>query len=152
MRTFLVVTAVVVVAAGLAQTASGARPSTGHSLKLYLAKVKPLNAAVVVAETSLIKAQKAGSQGSNNTNPAVARKDLNATLLHSSKALKRIVPPTALKEAHAAFVSSFVLEAQRADTRANRLRREWRAAAIRELQRAGQAVPRWVKQVRDPFA
>jgi hypothetical protein len=147
------IAAVAVMACGLSQAAWGASPPTGHALSTYLAKVRTLNAAVVAAEGSWIKAAKAHpKKDSNNTNPGVNRKELIATLLHTAGALKRIVPPATLKNAHAAFVSSLRLEAQGANGRANTLRTRWRRAVILQLRRAGLRVPRWVQQVRDPLA
>jgi hypothetical protein len=147
------IAAVAVMACGLSQAAWGASPPTGHALTAYLAKVKPLNAAVVAAEASWIKAAKAHpKKGTNNTNPGVNRKELIATLLTTSRAMKRVVPPAVLKDPHSAFISSLQLEAQGANSRANTLRTRWRQAVSLQLRRAGLAVPHWVTQVRDPFA
>jgi hypothetical protein len=100
-----------------------------------------------------MKAAKAHpKKNSNNTNPGVNRKELVATLVHASNAVKRIVPPASLKSAHAALVSSLRLEAQGANGRANTLRTRWRQAVILQLRRAGLPVPRWVQQARDPLA
>jgi 2-polyprenyl-6-methoxyphenol hydroxylase-like FAD-dependent oxidoreductase len=150
-RKLLHITAVAVLACGLSQAASGASPPASHALSAYLAKVKPLNAAVAAAEGSWMKAKAHPKKGSNNTDPSVARKELIATLLHTSSALKRIVPSATLKNAHAAFISSLKLEARGADGSANRLRTRWRDAVVFQLHRAGLAVPRWVKLVRDPL-
>jgi len=144
---------VAVIACGLSQAAWGASPPAEHALSAYLAKVKPLNSAVVAAEASWIKAAKAHpKKNANNTNPGVNKKELIGTLLHTSTALKRIVPPATLKSAHAALVSSLKLEAQGANGRANAFRTRWRQAVTFQLRRAGLAVPPWVKLVRDPLA
>jgi hypothetical protein len=153
MRKLLHIAAVAVSAGGLAIPAAwGGTPATARSLTAYLAKVKPLNAVVVTAEASWIKAKAHPEKGSNNTDPAVARKELVATLLQTSSALKRIVPPATLRNAHVALVSSLKLEARGKDRSANRLRTRWRDAVVFQLHRAGLAVPRWVKLVRDPLA
>ena len=153
MRKLLHIAVVAALAGGLVtQAAWGSTPPTARSFTAYLAKVKPLNAAVAAAEASWMKAKAHPSKRSNNGNPGVARKELIATLLHTSSALKRIVPPATLKNAHVAFVSSLKLEARGADGSANRLRTRWRDAVISQLHRAGLAVPRWVKLVRDPLA
>jgi hypothetical protein len=151
MKNLLPIAAVAVMAFGLSQAALGASPAT-PTLGAYLAKVKPLNGAVVAAEASWLKAKAHPRKNANNTNPGVNRKQLVATLLHTSSALKRIVPPATLKNAHAAFVSSLKLEARGADGSANRLRTRWRDAVISQLHRVGLVVPRWVKLVRDPLA
>jgi hypothetical protein len=145
------IAAVAVVAGGLSQAAWGASPPAGHALSAYLAKVKPLNAAVVAAEASWLKAKAHPKGNANNTNPSVNRKELTATLLHTSSVLKRTVPPATLKSAHAALVSSLKLEAQGANRRANTLRTRWRQAVTRQLRQAGLTVPHWVAQVRDPL-
>jgi len=147
------IAAVAVIACGLSQTAWGASPPAGHALSAYLAKVRPLNSAVVAAEASWIKASNAHpKKNSNNTNPGVNKKELIATLQQTAGKLKRIVPPAALKSAHAAFVSSLKLEAQGANGRANTLRTRWRLAVTQQLRSVSLAVPRWVQQVRDPLA
>jgi hypothetical protein len=148
--THIAVTAVI--AGGVAHTASAASPTSHHALSVYLGKVKPLNASVFVAETALLKAERAAKHGQNNTSPAAARKDLKATLLTSARKLSRIVPPANLRAANAAFVSSLRLEARGTDGRANRLRMRWRNAVLTQLHRAGLAVPKWVELVRDPLA
>jgi hypothetical protein len=150
MRKPLYIAALSVLACGLATQAASAAPAP-RPLTLYLAKVKPLNAAVVVAEASWLKA-KAHPKSSNNSDPTVNRKALVATLKQTSTVLKRIVPPAALKQAHATLVSSLKLEAQGADGKANQLRKHWRGAVIAALHRAGLSVPAWVKSVRDPLA
>jgi hypothetical protein len=143
-----------VVACGLVQAAPGASsPPTAHALSAYLAKMARLNAAVVQAENAQIKASNARpKKRTNNTDPGLTRRALIATLLRTSSAMKRIVPPAVLKSPHAAFVSSLQLEAQGANSKANALRTRWRQAATLQLRRAGLAIPHWVTQVRDPFA
>jgi len=140
-------------AGGLSQAAWAASPPTSHALSVYLAKVRPLNAAVVAAEASWSKAAKAHpKKNTNNTNPGVNRKELIATLQHAASALERLHPPSTLGSAHAALVSSLKLQAQGVNGRANALRSRWRVAVTRQLRRAGLPVPHWVQQVRDPFA
>jgi hypothetical protein len=146
------IAAVAVVACGLAQAASGASPPAGHALSAYLAKIKPLNSAVVAAEASWIKAKAHPKKGSNNTDPSLNKKELITTLQQTAVKLKRIVPPATLKSAHAAFVSSLKFEAQGANGRANTLRTQWRQAVTVQLRRARLVVPHWVLQVRDPLA
>ncbi len=146
------IAAVAVVVGGLSQAAWGASPPTGHALSAYLGKVKPLNAAVVAAEASWLKAKAHPKGNANNTNPSVNRKELTATLLQTAGKLKRIVPPATLKSAHAALVSSMKLEAQGANGRADALRTRWRLAVTQQLRRAGLPVPHWVQQVRDRLA
>jgi len=153
MTKLLRIAAVTVLAAGFAtQAASGASPSPGRALSAYLAKVRPFNRAVVAAEASWLKAKAHPKGNANNTNPSLNRKELVATLLRTSSALKRIHPPATLKSAHEAFVSSLKLEARGADGSANRLRSRWRNAVVAQLRSAGMAVPRWVKLVRDSLA
>lgn len=155
MRKLLPQLVVVIVATGaLVQAAPGASsPPTAHALRAYLAKMAPLDAAVVQAESAQIKATKTRpKKRANNTNPDLTRRALIATLLRTSSAMKRVVPPAVLKDPHSAFVSSLQLEAQGANSRANTLRIRWREAVSLQLRRAGLAVPRWVTQVRDPFA
>lgn len=152
MKNLLRIAIVAIVALGPAHAAWGGSSPTERRLSSYLGKVKPLNGGVVAAETFLIKAEKASKHGQNNTNPAIARKELTAALLHAAKALSRITPPATLKNANAALVASLRLEARRADSRADRLRRQWRSAVVSALRRAGVAVPKWVTLVRDPLA
>ncbi len=146
------IAAVAVIACGLSQAAWGASPPAGHALSAYLVKVKPLNSAVVAAEASWIKAKGHPKKGSNNTDPSVNKKALITTLQQTAGKMKRIVPPAALKSAHAAFVSSLKLEAQGANGRASTLRTRWRLAVTQQLRRFRLAVPHWVQQVRDPLA
>jgi hypothetical protein len=152
MRKLRHIAVVAVLACGLSHAAWGASPPAGHALSAYLVKIKPLNSAVVAAEASWIKAKAHPKKGSNNSDPSVNKKALIATLQQAAAKLKRIVPPTPLKGAHAALVSSLKLEAQGANGRANTLRTRWRLAVAQQLRLAGLAVPHWVQQVRDPLA
>lgn len=135
---------------GLVEAAWGASPN--RALGEYLGRVKPLNASVVAAETSLLKAERAARHGSNNSSPAVARKELNSTLEQAVRKLSRIVPPGSLRAAQANLVSSLKLETRGAQRRANALRIRWRVAVIAELHRRGMPLPAWVKSMRDLLA
>lgn len=155
MRKLLPQLAITMVAAcGLVQAAPAASsPATAHALSAYLSKMARLNAAVVQAENAQIKASKTRpKKRSNNTNPSLTQRALTDTLLRTSRAMERVVPPAVLKDPHSAFVSSLQLEAHGTNSRANTLRIRWRQAVTLQLRRAGLAVPHWVTQVHDPFA